>query len=287
MMINLMLTLLLLQCGVAPLTFVSGQQSQIWCEGPYALCAYANCTVNDDAVTADCGCYAFDVHGGEGMEDEEQQLSSMSIIELIPHAKIKSQTMAYCEASDCDNATSTGAAPLCESIRVGELWPSPTADLVSTWSDELAEENGVDDEPSWSCPAAPGRFIPVCMLAPCMYKNAGETNPYNAGMHNVTCTCPLVEATVAYNVYGGLRDPCSLVPTQPGAYVQAAGGAILAEHVNNQSRVLELWNAVGAAFNGGDGDADESLQPSSAAFAAAISYVAFLSSLVCSLALHS
>lgn len=117
------------------------------------------------------------------MEGEEQQLSSMSIIELIPHAKIKSQTMAYCEAgdSDCDNATSTGAAPLCESIRVGELWPSPTADLVSTWSDELAEENGVDDEPSWSCPAAPGRFIPVCMLAPCMYKNAGETNRTTPG----------------------------------------------------------------------------------------------------------
>jgi hypothetical protein len=29
------------------------------CQNPFALCAFANCTVNDDGLTADCGCYSF------------------------------------------------------------------------------------------------------------------------------------------------------------------------------------------------------------------------------------
>merc|ERR1712166_1100559 len=34
------------------------------CTNPYALCAFANCTVNPDETTASCGCYGFDKPSG-------------------------------------------------------------------------------------------------------------------------------------------------------------------------------------------------------------------------------
>lgn len=119
-------------------------------------------------------------------------------------------------------------APLCDAIDTsnnmdmdpsgGSLWP--TADLVSTFSRKLEVENGVivDGDgnranATWTCPAAPGRFVPVCMLAPCVFSSAEsestyeQTNSYNYGTHDVTCTCPLVEADVEYQVFGGTPAP--------------------------------------------------------------------------------
>jgi len=266
-------------CAATATTGVRAQPPTIWCTNPYALCAYANCTINDDGITADCGCYGFPSQNG----------TSMAIIGLIPNGKVKMQTLQYCsdEDSDCSNATSTDDAPFCESVRNGHIFDGHEAvDLVSTYSEQLSSENGVvaDDgsggtTPSWQCPAAPGRRVPICMLAPCAY-TGDASNPYSAGTTNMTCTCPTVEVTVPYDVTGGLQDPCSIEPTKPGDYVQAAAGALLPVHLSDQTRVSELWDAVELAFlanhheGGGGGGGGGSPLGSSGAIVAAASSVA-------------
>ena len=76
-----------------------------------------------------------------------------------------------------------------------------------------------------------------------MYSPPSE-NPYHFGQHNVTCTCPLVEVTVDYSVYGGLQDPCSKEVVSEGLYVQAAGGSIFAKLADDPQLVESAWIAV-------------------------------------------
>jgi len=212
------------------------------CTNPYALCAFANCTVNPDETTASCGCYGF---------DEPSGISEMRI-SLIPDEGVRQATVeAYYEAcvsspAGCDEHM-RDKTPVCNAINDNLLWP--TANLVSTYSQALEEENNVDYDigPNWRCPAAPGRFVPVCMLAPCL-DSAPSENPYHFGQHNVTCTCPLVEVTVDYIVYGGLQDPCSKEGVLEGLYVQAAGGSIFAKLADDPQLVEPTWIAVENAF---------------------------------------
>jgi len=222
------------------------------CTNPYALCAFANCTVNADETTASCGCYGF---------DEPSGISSMRI-SLIPDEDVRQATVeAYYEACVSSPAgcgeelpleLTRDKTPVCNAINDESLWPD--ADLVSTYSAELEPENNVQfDEDgnylaSWECEAAPGRFIPVCMLAPCRYSAPSE-NPYHSGQHTVTCTCPLVEVTVDYNVTGGLQDPCSKEVVSEGLYVQAAGGSIFAKLADDPQLVEPAWIAVEKAFS--------------------------------------
>ena len=217
------------------------------CINPYALCAYANCTVNSDNDTASCGCYAF---------TEPEGISSSVKISLIPDLALKEATIVFCADSptSCFGSSDIGNAPVCSSIREGEIWP--TADLVSTYSTELETENGVNvdengvfGDPTWSCDAALGRFVPVCMLAPCNFSLPPDTNPYHFDQHNITCTCPLVEVTVDYNVYGGFQDPCSTEATSVGSYVQATGGKILAIFEEDSSLIESAWIAIDNEFN--------------------------------------
>lgn len=215
------------------------------CTNPYALCAFANCTVNPDETTASCGCYGF---------DEPSGISSLRI-SLIPDDGLRQATVeAYYEAcvsspEGCDGPLEhiRDKTPVCAAIKDTSLWP--TADLVSTYSTELEQENNVQiDEngayhPSWECDAAPGRFVPVCMLAPCRYSAPSE-NPYHYGQSNVTCTCPLVEVEFEYEVYAGLQDPCSNEVVSEGSFVQAAGGSIFQKLANDPELVESAWIAV-------------------------------------------
>ena len=221
------------------------------CTSPYALCAFANCTVNADETTASCGCYGFDKPSG---------ISSMRI-SLIPDEGLRQATVeAYYEAcvSSPDGCgvqlpleLTRDKTPVCNAMNDESLWPG--ADLVSTYSAELRPENNVQvDEDgnylaSWECEAAPGRFIPVCMGAPCWYSAPSE-NPYHFGQHNVTCTCPLVEVTVDYSVPGGLQDPCSKEVVSEGLYVQGWPGSILAKLADDPQLVESAWIAVKNAF---------------------------------------
>jgi len=219
------------------------------CTNPYALCAFANCTVNPDETTASCGCYGF---------DEPSGISSLRI-SLIPDDGLRHATVAaYYEAcvsspEGCDGTLEymRDKTPVCAAIQDTSLWP--TADLVSTYSTELEQENNVQiDEtgtyhPSWKCDAAPGRFVPVCMLAPCRY-SAPLENSYHYGPHNVTCTCPLVEVEFEYEVYAGLQDPCSNEVVSEGSFVQAAGGSIFQKLANDPELVESAWIAVESAY---------------------------------------
>jgi hypothetical protein len=128
--------------------------------------------------------------------------------------------------------------------------------MVSTFAPLLEEENGVlkdpegNDLPTWMCPVAPGRRVPICMLAPCVAATTTLTNPYNFdnGRLDQICTCPLVEVTEPYPVFGGLQDPCSTTPTMPGDFVQAAAGPLLFQLESDPTRVDEGWGDVTAVF---------------------------------------
>jgi hypothetical protein len=221
------------------------------CQNAFALCAFANCTVNADLKTASCACYAF------GNPDS----ISIARVALIPDVDIRNATRNICNTStSCGVGApeNVDVAPVCQSLETGqpdELWSM--AHLISTYAPVLEAENGVekDDQgvaiPTWSCPAAPGRFVPVCMLAPCVMMASGEapqTNPYYYGSTNVTCTCPLVEADIAYDVFGGLQDPCSQNVVAAGDYVQAAGSGLLAKFENDTDYITSAWEAVQEAF---------------------------------------
>ena len=224
------------------------------CDQEYALCAFANCTLSDDLKTASCRCYAFD-DGKAG--------TSIAMVGLIPDPAVLEETQSVCDTpascgSGGDSRSSNvtfmeNEAPLCDAIASNELWPG--ADLVSTYSSKRQVANGVQFDnatgaalPTWTCPAAANRLVPVCMLAPCVYDPEGpSTNPYNAGRSHMVCTCPLVEATVEYNVVGGLQDPCSNDPSAPGDYVTAAGGPLAAKLMASEN-LEKKWAHVAAAF---------------------------------------
>lgn len=227
------------------------------CQMPYALCAYANCTVNEDGKTASCGCYAFD----SGV--------SSAIVALTPDADVESSTRAACpNATACD----VGEAPLCSAMQPSSsssssptlLWPG--AELVSTYSSELAEENknpfgSPDNEGNvWNCSGSERGtlLVPVCMQAPCRFAME-SSNPYNYGTHNVTCTCPLVPATSDYVVNGGLTNPChnpsdsssssSSDVTKAGDFVQAAW---IPSYAEDKEAIQANWDAVRIAFEEGE-----------------------------------
>jgi hypothetical protein len=129
-------------------------------EDVYALCAFANCTLNEKTKTANCPCY--------GIFGESQ-----ARIDVAP-----------------PDAQVQPASALCNAISDGSLWPG--ADAISTYSHELEEENGIvfDDNGekilTWECTTSPNevRLVPNCMLAPCRVLEEPVTNDYFAGGHN-------------------------------------------------------------------------------------------------------
>ena len=139
-------------------------------EDVYALCAFANCTLNEKTKTANCPCY--------GIFGESQ-----ARIDVAP-----------------PDAQVQPASALCNAISDGSLWPG--ADAISTYSHELEEENGIvfDDNGekilTWECTTSPNevRLVPNCMLAPCRVLEEPVTNDYFAGEATMECICPLIQA---------------------------------------------------------------------------------------------
>ena len=212
------------------------------------LCAYANCTVNPDRRTASCGCYSL-----------PNPTVTRVRVDLIP-SSFHSETVNKCNESNVD-CTEIGTAPICDTIANNQLWP--TADLTSTFSFNFQEENGVKvfpengtrvPTPNWQCSASTETLVALCMLAPCRYNDKDGSNPYNHGTYNMTCTCPLASATADYAVFGGLQDPCSTDPTNPGDTTVAVGRDIVNAYVQNESQIEEGWKAVLDAFEEKNGD---------------------------------
>jgi len=193
-------------------------------EDVYALCAFANCTLNEKTKTANCPCY--------GISGESQ-----ARIDVAPDAQVQP------------------ASALCNAISDGSLWPG--ADAVSTYSRELKEENGIEFDDNgdmiltWECTTSPNevRLVPNCMLAPCRVLEKPVTNDYFAGDATMECTCPLIQAEEVYGIYGGLKDPC-VGPS----WVNTAGPT-LDIHAMNPVAVEMAWEEVAKEFNGKVGSA--------------------------------
>jgi hypothetical protein len=214
----------------------------------YALCAFANCTINADLTTARCPCF-----GLTGV--------SAARIDMIPNDPLlQEQTWQVCNTNTSCQVVPDGIddAPICAAIANGTLWEG--ADAVSTYSRALEVENGVQltedgalGDPSWTCPGVKGRLVPNCMLAPCRKKVAqnDETkkNVYYAGSADYECTCPLIPADIDYVIFGGLTNPCndSLVPRE-GGFAQNTGGSLLMQYVQDPSAMDAGWDAVTKAF---------------------------------------
>jgi len=201
----------------------------------YALCAYANCTMNEDTLTANCPCYS--ISG-----------PSLARIDLIPDDQVRQETIDTCTDS---TSCADNNAPICDSIADGSLWPG--ADAVSTFSRELEVENGVilNDEGeretfTWKCAVSKRevRLVPNCMLAPCRALDNPVTNPYFDGEATMECTCPLIHANDDYTLFGGLKDPCD----EPA--LVNVGGPTLNVHAMNKDAVRSAWEAVTREFNG-------------------------------------
>lgn len=199
----------------------------------YALCAYANCTINGDLQTATCPCL-------------ELSGPSVARIDLIPDPVVQQETLA-----SPDN-TSTG---ICRALADKSLWAG--ADAVSTFSrasevenNVTVNEDGTRGDPTWSCSGVEGRMVPNCMLAPCRALGTVVTNPYYSGEATMECVCPLIAANIDYTNFGGLQDPCqdSMVPVE-GGYAQNAGGALLNQYVMDQEAVAAAWDAVEKQFS--------------------------------------
>lgn len=209
----------------------------------YALCAYANCTMNEDTLTANCPCYS--ISG-----------PSLARIDLIPDDQIRQETIATCtDATSCADNN----APICDAISTGSLWPG--ADAVSTFSRELEVENGVllneegeRDTFTWKCAVSKRevRLVPNCMLAPCRALDNPVTNPYFDGEATMECTCPLIKANDDYTLFGGLQDPCD----EPA--LVNVGGPTLNVHAMNREEVRLAWEAVTREFNGENSSSDAS-----------------------------
>lgn len=198
----------------------------------YALCAYANCTINSDLQTATCPCL-------------EMNGPSVARIDLIPDAVVQEETL------DSPDNTSTG---ICRAMTDKTSWAG--ADAVSTFSRASEVENNVtvnDDgtrgDPTWSCSGVEGRLVPNCMLAPCRALGTVVTNPYYSGGATMECVCPLIAADIDYTNFGGLQNPCqdSMVPLA-GGYAQNAGGALLNQYVMDGDAVAAAWEAVEKQF---------------------------------------
>lgn len=199
----------------------------------YALCAYANCTQNENSETANCPCYSV-------------QGSSLARIDLIHDDQIRQATI-----DKCTNVTSCidNDAPICEAISDGSLWPG--ADAVSTFSRAFELENGVvlnesgeRDKPNWECFGQKNRLVPNCMLAPCRILDVPSANPYFAGEAMMECTCALIEAEVEYPIFGGLQDPC-------GEALVNTAGPVLTSYAMDRNAVKKAWDAVAIEFGSG------------------------------------
>ena len=228
---------------------------------PYALCAYANCTINADLKTASCPCLA---------------LSGPSVarIDLIPDEDVQQATIASPENNN---------ASICEAMQSKSLWEG--ADAVSTFSRAVEAQNNVNvnedgtrGDPTWTCSGVEGRLVPNCMLAPCRIINPTVTNPYYDGEAAMECTCPLISANIEYTNFGGLQSPCedSPVPME-GGYVQNAGGALLLQYAMDSAAVTAAWEAVEKEFNKEGGTTDS---PSSAHTGARLSIILSASTVI-------
>ena len=246
---------LLLVFGCFSQEFALAQQQPlvVFCDQEvYALCAFANCTINADLKTASCPCF-----GLTGV--------SAARVDLIPtiNASIQEETEQVCSTTSCQSPDGVNNAPLCQAIANGQLWKG--ADAVSTFSRALEAENGVllndegeQDNATWTCAGVEGRMVPNCMLAPCRKLAEPQTNPYFAGEADYECICPLLDANVDYEIFGGLQSPCgdaSDGQQAQGDFVQNTAGAVLQQFVQDQAVIDAAWAAVAMAF--GDGGEDE------------------------------
>lgn len=137
------------------------------CFGPYALCYYANCTV-DAYGNASCPCYEW---FGPNFVD----------INAILNLDSYQATVAKCSTPGaCQEPNS---APVCKDIIDGSFWPA--ANRFSTFSFYRAKQEPIG---STDCSDQPDRSpYAGCMTAPCF----GEATPGpTPGMMVIDCDCP-------------------------------------------------------------------------------------------------
>ncbi|KAL3928746.1 MAG: hypothetical protein SGARI_004943 [Bacillariaceae sp.] len=210
----------------APVVVEPSPAIAVRCQNSFALCAFANCTVNSDGLTADCGCYSFP-------SDD-----AISVIRtgLIPNAEgLRDETQTACNTPDSCFET-PDEAPICSAIEGDVLWPGASLRKMASWWIQKRERPFL---PGFVPPLHREKFLSGCSL---------HASKYDNGSLDQVCTCPMVEVTIDYPVNGGLQDPCSTEVAQPGDYVQAAGGPLLVMLESDPDRIEQGWENVAAIF---------------------------------------
>lgn len=180
--------------------FPSAADLGLWpgCRGPYALCAFANCSILPDTEPplAACGCYV-----------------PKKPVWFVTPRQLKSKqwydaTSTKCFQGDAFNNNNTGclktnSAPVCKAIIRNKIY-NQDYDLISTFTPtvHLGRQSCI----------GPG-LMAECMSAACYNKTAWDGSP-------VTCYCPVtnVPEGQAYSLGRHREDP-AYPCNQPQGYI--------------------------------------------------------------------
>ena len=158
------------------------------CAVPSALCDIAACTLNEDNLTASCGCQSMPADAG----NPAKLAIGWSSFILAGSAIYREAVVACVDGGNCSRAAYDG---LCVAIEAGTLWPSDElADsrrasanyTTSTWSTNPLYFNA--SSPTSGPLTCHDAMCAQCMAAPCY---ATRYSDDDADVFDLTCICPV------------------------------------------------------------------------------------------------
>ena len=202
----------------------------------FALCDIAMCTLNDDGLTASCGCQKMDAstHNPANVGlGAAAVLTFSSTYRSLLETCVDNLEDGYCNVQ-------SEADVFCDELAGGTLYPSHMdVDYVSFYSVNpvVAERYGeegqqlADDLGTLWCEDA---ITAVCEGAPC-YETA-----YDAPMFDLTCICPVTETSTSLYVRSGSVSPrnvCGVItpPSQP-QNIESHGDGHACDEINADER---------------------------------------------------
>ena len=201
----------------------------------FALCDIAMCTLNDDGLTASCGCQKMSAstHNPANVGlGAAAVLGFSSSYRSLLETCVDSLDDGYCDVqSEADS--------FCDELAGGTLYPSDMGvDYVSFYSvnpvtaERYGEEGQqlADDLGTLWCEDA---ITAVCEGAPC-YETA-----YDAPVFDLTCICPVTETSTSLYVRFGSRFAARCAVTTPPSQpqnIESHGDGHACDEINADER---------------------------------------------------
>lgn len=238
---------------ISSLSIAQSDSAVVCPQADFALCNIGMCTLNDDKLTASCGCQSMSA------SEENPANVGLDAAGILAPSKAYRDLVKAC--SEMDNTTSCSgldATTLCDEIANGTLYPASMAvDYVSFYAMNplyaatygATNQTLADDMGTIICEG--DVMCAVCQGAPCYAK------AYDAPVYDLTCICPVTENNCSLKLLesNGDMDACTeiLADDAPDGRACAASSTVDSTALFPDARALaDTIAAVVAAKADGD-----------------------------------